>query len=166
MVDHPLVLVVPLPVILNGHIANMSLDAKCETLADGSSPVSVFSADYGFMALLTIVCVSAGRDTFVLFFVLQVQHCHSRTRSPWGTNVSFSEIPVFVRGGVVFPLRAEAGPTTREVRGRDFEVLVTPGDDRRASGSLYVDDGESIDVGASTSASFAYKSGKLDVKGA
>ncbi|KAF8995060.1 hypothetical protein BDQ17DRAFT_1430671 [Cyathus striatus] len=148
----------------------MSLDAKCETLADGSSPVSVFSADYGFMALLTIVCVCTTAFLWVMFpvsngappnvFFQQRVEIHS-------FSSSFSnEIPVFVRGGVVFPLRAEAGPTTREVRGRDFEVLVTPGDDRRASGSLYVDDGESIDVGASTSASFAYKSGKLDVKGA
>ncbi|KAF8995050.1 glycosyl hydrolases family 31-domain-containing protein [Cyathus striatus] len=80
-------------------------------------------------------------------------------------NVSFSEIPVCVRSRAVLPLWAEAGLTTREVSGRDLEILVAPWSDVRASVSLYAEDGESIAVGASTSVSFAYENGKLDVKG-
>ncbi|KAF8986856.1 hypothetical protein BDQ17DRAFT_1335377 [Cyathus striatus] len=79
-------------------------------------------------------------------------------------NISFSEIPVFVRGGVVLSLWVEVGLTKKEVRRRDFEVLVAPGSDGRASGSLNVDDRESIEVSASTVVEFNFlKGGKLDV---
>ncbi|KAF8998379.1 hypothetical protein BDQ17DRAFT_1428463 [Cyathus striatus] len=49
--------------------------------------------------------------------------------------------------------------------GKELRGFGCAWDDGLASGSLYVDDGENIDVGASTCVSFAYKSGKLDMKG-
>ncbi|KAF9002874.1 hypothetical protein BDQ17DRAFT_1399878 [Cyathus striatus] len=79
-------LVVPIPVILMGHIANMLLDAMCQTLADGGSPGSVYAAaallglllaiplapfsfkfHYGFMAFLALVCVCTTAYLWLVF---------------------------------------------------------------------------------------------------
>src|SRR6266404_3564459 len=61
------------------------------------------------------------------------------------TNVSFTEIPVHVKGGVVLPLRIESAYTMADLRKKDFELVVAPGRDGSACGSLYLDDGVSID---------------------
>lgn len=62
-------------------------------------------------------------------------------------NVDFTDIPVHIRGGTVLPLRSASGNTTAQVRQNDFTLVVAPGRDGNASGSLYLDDGDSLDVG-------------------
>ncbi|KAI1749329.1 glycosyl hydrolases family 31-domain-containing protein [Xylaria castorea] len=62
-------------------------------------------------------------------------------------DVSFTDIPVHIRGGTVLPLRSASGNTTALVRQNDFTLVVAPGKDGKASGSLYLDDGDSLDVG-------------------
>lgn len=64
-------------------------------------------------------------------------------------NVGFDEIPVYVRGGSIIPLRSESANTTTELRDVSFTLLVAPNADGKASGSLILDDGESIDGDAS-----------------
>jgi len=66
------------------------------------------------------------------------------------TNVLFTDIPVHVRGGNIIPTRVNSANTTTALRNEDFELLVAPDKDGRASGSLYLDDGESL-VQAGTS---------------
>ncbi|KAI0195668.1 glycosyl hydrolases family 31-domain-containing protein [Xylaria flabelliformis] len=51
-------------------------------------------------------------------------------------NVSFTDIPVHIRGGTVLPLRSASGNTTALVRQNDFTLVVAPGKDGKASGSL------------------------------
>ncbi|KAI1810828.1 glycoside hydrolase family 31 protein [Poronia punctata] len=62
-------------------------------------------------------------------------------------DVPLDGIPVHIRGGTVLPLRSSSGNTTALVRENDFTLIIAPGTDGKASGSLYLDDGESVHVG-------------------
>ena len=81
------------------------------------------------------------------------------------SNISFTEIPLYIRGGAVLPLRAAGAMTTTELRAQDFQFVVAPGTDGTATGALYVDDGVSITQSKTTSAQMAYAKGKLSVSG-
>ncbi|KAG5654020.1 hypothetical protein H0H81_008330 [Sphagnurus paluster] len=80
-------------------------------------------------------------------------------------NVSFTQIPLHIKGGSVLPLRAKSAMTTTELRKRDFEFIVAPGTDGTASGSLYIDDGESIKQTSTTSLKLVFRNGRLSVQG-
>jgi alpha-glucosidase len=73
-----------------------------------------------------------------------------RGRGEWVDlkGIPFDRIPLHVRGGCIVPLRAESANTTTELRKKEFEILVAPGLDGVARGSLYVDDGETLDGGS------------------
>lgn len=60
------------------------------------------------------------------------------------TDISYTDIPVHIKGGVVLPLRVESAYTTTELRKKNFELVVAPARDGSAGGSLYLDDGVSI----------------------
>jgi len=77
------------------------------------------------------------------------------------SNISFTEIPLHIRGGAVLPLRAASAMTTTELRAQDFLFVVAPGMDGTASGRLYVDDGVSITQKETTSVEMAYAKGRL-----
>lgn len=87
-----------------------------------------------------------------------------------GVNTSISaplgHIPVFVRGGSVLPTQ-EPGYTTTESRKNPWGLIVALNEAGEASGSLYVDDGESIEPAETLDITFTAKSGSLkaDVKG-
>jgi len=80
-------------------------------------------------------------------------------------NIDYTQIPVHIRGGSILPLRASGALTTAALRKTDFEILVAIGADGTATGSLYVDDGVSIDPSASTRVSFKYSNGTLTAEG-
>lgn len=106
---------------------------------------------------------------------------HTRRKVVGGaTNITVSDqgtsdIPLFLRGGVVVPLRGagETGPTadevmtTTQVRKLDFEIVVPLGADGTAEGELYLDDGVSLEQkdGATTEARFRFADGVLTVDG-
>jgi len=82
------------------------------------------------------------------------------------SNVPFTSIPVYIRGGAVIPLRQSSANTTAQLRQLDFEIVVAPGVDGSASGNLYIDDGVSISQTQPTTwISFSYKSGTLTASG-
>jgi alpha-glucosidase len=81
------------------------------------------------------------------------------------TDVNFTTIPLHIRGGAVLPLRAAGAMTTTELRAVDFEFVVAPGAYGTASGTLYVDDGVSIEQEQTTSVEMAFAGGKLSVHG-
>lgn len=72
-----------------------------------------------------------------------------RGRGEWVdlADVPFDRIPLHIRGGCILPLRAESANTTAALRQQGFELVVAPGLDGTARGSLYVDDGVSLDGG-------------------
>ncbi|RAH43585.1 putative alpha-glucosidase [Aspergillus brunneoviolaceus CBS 621.78] len=72
------------------------------------------------------------------------------------TDVDYTHIPVHVRGGSIVPVRSASAMTTTEVRTKGFELLIAPGLDGTASGSLYLDDGDSVEQAAATEVTFHY----------
>jgi alpha-glucosidase len=80
-------------------------------------------------------------------------------------NIDYTQIPVHIRGGSILPLRASGAMTTAALRKTDFEILVAIGADYKATGSLYVDDGLSVNPEASTQVSFEYANGTLTAEG-
>ncbi|KAK0713384.1 glycosyl hydrolases family 31-domain-containing protein [Lasiosphaeria miniovina] len=66
-------------------------------------------------------------------------------------DVAWSDIPVHIRGGSIVPLRVNSANTTTQLRQQNFTVIVAPGLDGTAKGYLYLDDGESLDVGSQSS---------------
>lgn len=69
-----------------------------------------------------------------------------------GANITakdqaLTDIPIHIRGGKILPLRTESANTTTQLRKKNFSLVVAPGLDGKAEGSLYLDDGESVDVG-------------------
>lgn len=57
-------------------------------------------------------------------------------------DAPLGHIPVYVRGGSVLPMQ-EAALTTRDSRASDWSLLTALSSNHTASGSLYLDDGES-----------------------
>ncbi|KAH7104644.1 glycoside hydrolase family 31 protein [Auriculariales sp. MPI-PUGE-AT-0066] len=80
-------------------------------------------------------------------------------------NVAFTDIPVHIRAGAILPLRASGASTTTALRKVDYHIVVAPKADGTASGSLFVDDGESLVQRGTTSVSFKYSKGTLKVSG-
>ncbi|KAI1483008.1 glycoside hydrolase family 31 protein [Daldinia eschscholtzii] len=81
------------------------------------------------------------------------------------TDQEWTDLPLYLRGGVIIPLRAESGMTTTEVRSKPFEILVPVGKDGKASGRLYVDDGVSVEQPATSDILFEYADGVLSING-
>lgn len=85
-----------------------------------------------------------------------------------GQNVTIDaplgHIPVYIRGGHVIPTQ-EAALTTREARQSPWSVLVALGLEGTASGSLYVDDGESLVQNSTLYVEFTAAQGALYVSG-
>lgn len=80
-------------------------------------------------------------------------------------EVGFTEIPVYIRGGKIVPLRVESAITTAELREKPFEIVVAVGKNGTASGSLYLDDGESLQQSATSFIQFNYQDGLLTANG-
>lgn len=81
-------------------------------------------------------------------------------------DVDFTEIPVYIIGGSILPLRVNGTMTTTELRQTDFELVVATGSGGTASGQLYVDDGVSLEqTNGTTVLTFEYENGTLNVNG-
>ncbi|KAF1851321.1 glycoside hydrolase family 31 protein [Cucurbitaria berberidis CBS 394.84] len=87
-----------------------------------------------------------------------------RVQAEAGVNTSISaplgHIPVFIRSGSVLPTQ-EPGYTTTESRKNPWGLIVALSSDGAASGSLYVDDGESLEPSETLEVSFAALNGQL-----
>ncbi|KAF9043930.1 alpha-glucosidase [Panaeolus papilionaceus] len=80
-------------------------------------------------------------------------------------NVSFTEIPLHIKGGSVVPLREKGAMTTKELRNTDFEFVVAPNAKGEANGRLYIDDGDSLVQQKTTDVRMTYRAGTLTVSG-
>lgn len=68
-------------------------------------------------------------------------------------DAPLGHIPVFIRGGSVLAMQQPA-MVTRDARKTDWSILVALGVDGTASGTLYLDDGESLTPNATLMVSF------------
>ncbi|OJJ45732.1 hypothetical protein ASPZODRAFT_133597 [Penicilliopsis zonata CBS 506.65] len=81
------------------------------------------------------------------------------------TNVGLTQIPLHIRGGSIVPVRSESANTTAAVRQRGFTLLIAPGLDGTATGSLYIDDGDSVEQAATLEVRFNFNNGTLTMDG-
>lgn len=80
-------------------------------------------------------------------------------------EVELTDITVHYKGGIVYPQRTEGALTTTALREKGFNIVVAPGLDGTAQGSLYLDDGESIVQDAVSEIDFHYADGVLTLSG-
>jgi alpha-glucosidase len=82
-------------------------------------------------------------------------------------NVTYTDLPAHIRGGSILPLRSNPGSanTTAELRTHDFDLLIAPDADGKASGSLYLDDGITLNPQQFTNIDFTFENGHLVVNG-
>lgn len=103
-------------------------------------------------------------DIFYDFWTLEPVRGNGETVTR--DDVEWTDIPVHIRGGSIIPLRSESANTTTALREKSFTLVVAPDLDGKASGSLYLDDGESLDADAQSSqVSFEWDGTKLEVVG-
>lgn len=81
------------------------------------------------------------------------------------TDQGLSDIPLYIRGGTIIPLRVESAMTTKELREKNFELLIAIGSNGTANGQLYLDDGVSLEQNGTTLVHFSYAEGKLVADG-
>lgn len=81
------------------------------------------------------------------------------------TDISFTDIPLHIKSGSIIPIRKESGYTTTDVRKQPFNILVAPSSTGFATGSLYLDDGDSLVQPATSEIEFTYEHGVLKVTG-
>ncbi|KAJ5991811.1 Glycoside hydrolase family 31 [Penicillium sp. IBT 35674x] len=81
------------------------------------------------------------------------------------SDIDITEIPIHIRGGFIIPLRSKSAMTTTELRRRGFEIVVAPNEAGTAKGQLYLDDGESLSPGATSTVDFEYGNGQLHIRG-
>ena len=101
-------------------------------------------------------------DVFYDFWTLEA--VRGRGETVTRDNVDWTDIPVHIRGGTIVPLRSESANTTTALREKSFTLVVAPGLDGKASGSLFLDDGETIG-GDSSDISFSWDGSELRAGG-
>jgi len=81
----------------------------------------------------------------------------------WVRQVEMDEIPLLIRGGTIIPMRVEGAMTTKDLRNKDFEIVVAPGLFGTATGSLYMDDGVSLEQKDTLEISYTFDGESLSV---
>jgi len=81
------------------------------------------------------------------------------------SGVMYNEIPIHVRGGSIIPFRANSANTTKALRQQPIHLVIYPAADGTAKGSLYLDDGESIEQKSPSMVEYTYANGKLSTTG-
>ena len=80
-------------------------------------------------------------------------------------NVPDTDISVLVRGGSIVPMRVQSANTTRALRDKDFELLIAPDANGDASGTLYLDDGESLEQTETSLIKFSFDGSNIKAEG-
>jgi alpha-glucosidase len=81
------------------------------------------------------------------------------------SNVAYTDIPVHIRGGSIIPQRANSANTTKALRQEPIWIYIAPGLDGTAKGTLYLDDGESIEQPGASQLEFTFANGKISTTG-
>jgi alpha-glucosidase len=71
-------------------------------------------------------------------------------------DVPYTSIPLYYKGGSIVALRANSANTTTLLRKENFQLIIAPGLDGNAKGSLYLDDGVSLEQESTSYIEFSY----------
>ncbi|KAG8875707.1 hypothetical protein FRB97_004788 [Tulasnella sp. 331] len=112
---------------------------------------------------VTSVDIYLPKDTFYDFDTFAPVQGKGATVSL--TDIDYTDIPLHIRGGGILPMRIEGAMTTKELRTKDFQLVVAPDATGAATGLLYIDDGLSVKQAAETSITFTYAKGMLEATG-
>jgi alpha-glucosidase len=77
------------------------------------------------------------------------------------SNLTTSDIAILVKGGSIIPARISGAMTTKALRDNDFELFVAPDAEGNASGTLYLDDGESLEQAGTSEITFTWDGDKI-----
>jgi alpha-glucosidase len=80
-------------------------------------------------------------------------------------EVGYTDITIHYKGGIIYPQRIESANTTTALRKKGFNIVIAPGLDGSAEGSLYLDDGKSVVQDAVSEIDFKYENGKFSMTG-
>lgn len=80
-------------------------------------------------------------------------------------NIPVTHIPLHFRGGQIVPMRSNSASTTTELRKQPFDLVICLDREGNAEGSLYLDDGDSLEQAHTSEISFKYHNGVLKVSG-
>jgi alpha-glucosidase len=80
-------------------------------------------------------------------------------------DVTYTDIPVHIRGGSIIPHRVNSANTTTALRKEDFYILVAPAADGSATGRLYLDEGERIEQPGTSEIEFSFENGQFSASG-
>ena len=111
----------------------------------------------------TVAQIYLPDDVFYDFYT------HERVRgngSMITKEVPYDSIQLYYKGGSIVAERARSANTTTELRKINLSVKIAPGLDGTATGSLYLDDGVSIEQPATSYIEFRYEDGKFSIEGA
>ena len=111
----------------------------------------------------TSVSIYLPDDTFYDFYTYQSVAGGASSHDLSG--IDFTTIPLHIRGSSIIPLRTESANTTAALRTNNFTILVAPGADGKASGSLYIDDGVSLQQAATSEITFSWENGAFAMTG-
>ncbi|KAL5119889.1 hypothetical protein ACEQ8H_002251 [Pleosporales sp. CAS-2024a] len=81
------------------------------------------------------------------------------------SNLNTSDIAIIVQGGSIIPARISGAMTTTALRNHDFELLVAPDAHGNASGTLYLDDGESLYQAGTSEITFTWDGSRIKMAG-
>ena len=102
-------------------------------------------------------------DVFYDFYTHETVRGHGSTITK---EVPYTEIPLYYKGGSIVAQRMNSTNTTTELRQQNFNIVIAPGLNGTASGSLYLDDGVSLEQAATSYIQFHYSaSGKFSMTG-
>nr|POE90179.1 putative alpha/beta-glucosidase agdc [Quercus suber] len=80
-------------------------------------------------------------------------------------DVPYTSIPLYYVGGHILAQRQRSANTTTELRKQHFDIVVAPGLDGCAAGTLYLDDGESLVQSHTSEIAFHYAHGLFQMTG-
>ncbi|RAO65251.1 uncharacterized protein BHQ10_001263 [Talaromyces amestolkiae] len=80
-------------------------------------------------------------------------------------NIAFDSIPLYYKGGSIIPQRIASANTTALLRQQNFEIVIAPNTFGQASGTLYLDDGDSINQPKTSVINFEYLDGLFSMTG-
>ncbi|KAF3481155.1 alpha-glucosidase [Arthroderma uncinatum] len=80
-------------------------------------------------------------------------------------DVPTTHIPLHCRGGSIIPMRANSANTTTELRKEPFNLVVCLDHDGNAMGSLYLDDGDSLEQAHTSEITFEFHIDTLKTTG-